>query len=509
MVKHEHTGGADVGRQARGPLFISQPQAAGKCYHKEGTSSLVRGCFDCAQARIAPLLFSTRLFLPLTCLKAMSLQAKLDLADKQQKGTMPPGLRPYVERVYVRATANEQLSALSNRLSGVPSAAALELELAFGKHFDLHLGTVRTPFRNAGLTERVRAVQYCCRSVLGTNLFPGREVPVSAELWPAFKNPQPEAFWANLFHHSLVEVQVTVWDPVQALHSLKPALRDCDRICGTLRCLQVDYAQSSSLPMCSYTALLAGLKLPCLVHFGSNAGVAQPFQNGSIGWPQKEHLPVLQSFGGTRAPEGIFGLGRSGVHMPLTGALPFASMAALADSALGPAIRELYIQVNDFEATWEGVPAALPFRSVQGYLAVLRSVQHLSIEGCEGSQLLVRAEAINAIRGLQKLALKGVTLQGDLTGPSLMDIICSGLQTQLRTVLARPPPALASILVPHRVGAVVPRAVLGIDVPWAPEVPAVVRAFPGAPAWKISHGACFFRMHRNVHGLVTAVPCRD
>ena len=161
----------------------------------------------------------------------------------------------------------------------------------------------------------MRAVKYCCRSVRGTKLFPGRETPVSAELWPRYKSSQPAAFWRDLFHHSLVELQITLCDPMQALHSLKSALRCRDRICGTLRCLQVDYLNRGSLPMCVFTAFFAGLKLPCLEHLGSNAGVAQPFQCGSIGWPQKESVPMLQSFGGTRKPDGIFGLGRSGVHM--------------------------------------------------------------------------------------------------------------------------------------------------------------------------------------------------
>ena len=86
----------------------------------------------------------------------------------------------------MRATSYEQLKALGDRLSGVPSAAALELELSFGRKENLNLGTVRTFFRRAGLTERVRAVKYCCKSVLGTNLFPGSETPVSAELWPGY-----------------------------------------------------------------------------------------------------------------------------------------------------------------------------------------------------------------------------------------------------------------------------------------------------------------------------------
>ena len=71
---------------------------------------------------------------------------------------------------------------------------------------------------------------------------------------------------------------------------------------------------------------------------------------------------MLQSFGGTRKPAGIFGLGRSGVHMSLVGALPLADMAAMADSALGPAIRELHITVSDIERTWEGLPAAMAFQ---------------------------------------------------------------------------------------------------------------------------------------------------
>ena len=57
--------------------------------------------------------------------------------------------------------------------------------------------------------------------------------------------------------------------------------------------------------------------------------------------------------------------------MSLTGALAFASMAAMADSALGPAIRELHVTVKDFEATWEGIPAAMPFARCLGFLALL------------------------------------------------------------------------------------------------------------------------------------------
>ena len=453
-----------------------------------------------------PLLFSTRLFMPLNCLKPMSLQAKLDLADKRQRSTLPPGLRPYVERVHVRATTYKQLEALSKKLSGVPSAAALELELSFGKHEDLRLEWVRTRIQKAGLTERLCAVKYCCRSVQGTDLFPGLEVPVSAELWPRYRDDQPATLWRDLVDHCLVELQIRVDDPMQALHGLRYALRCRGRVRDTLRCLQMDYTNTGSLPMCSFTAFLVGLKLPCLEHLGSNAGVAQPFQS-MTGWPQKEDVPMLQSFGGTREPDGIFGLDRSGVHMCLVGVdNVLADMAAMAKSALGPAIRELHVTVEDFKATWEGIPAALPFRSVLGFLAMFKSVKHLSLIGWEGNQLLVRADAINALDGLQKLALKDVTLEGDLNGPCLSEIVCASLQTQLLTVLARPPPALASALVPYKLNAVVPHAVLGIDVPWCTTV---VRACPGGPCWKVMHEACSFQMHRRVHGLVRAVPCRD
>ena len=497
------------------------------------------------------LLLSTRLFVPLT---SLSLQVKLDLADELQH-TLPPGLRPYVERVCVRATTHMQLEDLDDRLSlsGVPSAAALELDLSFGRNQDLYLITVWDLL--AGLTERVRAVKYCCRNVFGTHrilgveTFPGRDVPVFAELgpahtssqpaslwqlWPAQTCSQPEFSWQTILHHSLVELQITVSDPEAALRSLKYALRRRrDRFCGTLRCLQVNHIDNwPCLPMHVFTEFLAGLELPCLVHLGTNNAVTQPFQS-MLEWPQKESVPMLQSFGCTRKPKGIFGLGRSGVHMPLervddalaevaaiADALGVATtdfnihyvnnvltgMAAMADSALGPAIRDLHVRVKDLEATWEGVPAAMPFHSLLGFLATLKSLQQLSIKGLEGSQLLVRAEAINVLDSLQTLALKRVTVQGDLTGPRLTEIVCLDLQTQLCTVLARPPPALASILVPHEGHEVVPRAVLGIDVPRVTEV---VRACPGGPCWKVSHETCWCRSHYRVCGLVTAVPCGD
>ena len=225
----------------------------------------------------------------------------------------------------------------------------------------------------------------------------------------------------------------------------------------------------------------------------------------------EDSVPMLQSFGGTQAPTGIFGLGTSGVHMSFGGALPLADMAAMADSALGPAIRELHITVSDMEGTWEERPAAMPFRSVLGFLSLLPSVQQLHIKGWKHEQLLVRAEAINAFNGLRKLALGRVTVEGDLAGPCLTQIVCASLQAQLLTVLARPPPALTSILVPHRLNAVVPRAVLGIDVPRVTEV---VCACPGAPRWTVSHESrkLFFWDPHNfewIQGLITAVPCID
>ena len=421
----------------------------------------------------------------------MRVQVQLDLADELQSA-FPPGLRPYVQHICVRATSYKQLKGLSDRLSGIPSAAALELGLSFGRKESLNLGNVRTFIRRAGLTERVRAVKYCCKSVLGTTLFPGRETPVCAELWPGYTNSQPAAFWRILFSHSLVELQITVGDPEHALHGLKSALRCGERICGTLRSLQVDriYNRQVSLPLSAVTDFLAGLKLPCLEHLGSFNGVTHCFTRGCE-WPEKGNLPTLQAFGSTRKPAGIFGLGRSGVHFSLGcnfgGIVPLADMAAMANSALGPATKELHITASRIDAVREGLMAAVPFGYEHG-IALLSCVQQLSIKGgWEHHQLLVRAEAINAFKGLQKLALGGVTLEGHLTGPCLTQIVCSSRRTQLLTVLARPPPALTSILVPHMRNAVVPRAVLGIDVPRVTEV---VRACPGGPRWKVSHESC-------------------
>ena len=149
----------------------------------------------------------------------------------------------------------------------------------------------------------------------------------------------------------------------------------------------------------------------------------------------------------------------------------------------------------------------MPVCSVLGSLALLKSVEQLHIKGCEGAQLLVKADAINALSGLQKLALEDITLEGDLSGPCLTEIVCSSLKTQLLTVLARPPPALASVFVPYKLNAVVPHAVLNIH---APRGTAVVRACPGWACWKVSHethGSQSNRRHGR--GLVRAVRCQD
>ena len=417
-----------------------------------------------------------------------------------------------MQRVYVRASSYEQLKALGDRLSGVPSAAALELELPFGRKENLNLGTVRTFFRRAGLTERVRAVKYSCKSVLGTNLFPGVGTPVAAELWPGYANSQPSAFWRNLLQPSLVELQITVGDPEHALRGLQSALRCGDRICGTLRSLQVDriYHRQYSLPLSAIAEFLAGLKLPCLEHLGSVNGFTHNFHRGCE-WPEKGNLPFLKAFGSTRMPAGIFGLSRSGVHFSLGsnfgGVAPLADMAAMADSALGPATRELHITASCFAAVQVGLPAAIPFGYERG-IALLSCVQQLSIKGWEHYQLLVKAEALNAFKGLQILALGRVTLEGDLTGPCLTQIVCSNLQTQLPTVLARPPPALTSIIIPHTLNAVVPRAVLGIDVSTVTEV---VRTCPGGPRWEVSrerckHGVWHWHNYVCIEGMIKAVP---
>ena len=449
------------------------------------------------------------------------MQVKLDLADEQQSA-FPAGLRPRVQRLVVRATSHEQLKDLSNRLSGVPSAAALELELSFGRKGVINLGTVRTFFRRAGLTERVRAVKYSCRSVLGANLFPGSETPVSAELWPSYTNSLPAGFWRNLFQHSLVELQITVPDAEHPLHGLKSALRCNERICGTLRCLQVDVLARAPgriltcLRMFEVTEFLAGLKLPCLTHLGFAGGIMFPWS--SRDWPQKESLPMLQSFGGTKKPDGIFGLSMSGIHMDWEGAhmdwegADFCGcMAALAGSALGPAIRELHVTMECMALSGSLLDAANSAAcSALGSFALLTSLQHLRIKGERFGLLRIRADAINALSGLQTLALEHVTIEGYLTGPCLTQIVCLSLVTRLLTVLARPPPALTSVLVPHRATDVVPKTVLGRNVSKWTEV---TRACPGGPGWKISFESCelwdrHYQSLRLFTRLLKAVPYR-
>ena len=420
----------------------------------------------------------------------------------------------------MRATSYEQLKGLGDRLSGVPPAAALELELSFGRKENLNLGTVKTFFRRAGLTERVRAVKYSCKSVLGTRLFPGSETPVSAELWPSPKPILPSSFWHDIFQHSLVELQITVQSPEYALHGLKAALRCGERICGTLRCLQVDclYDLRGSLPLPAITDFMAGLKLPCLEHLGFDAGVTGDFQ-GVCAYPQKEDLPLLQSFGGSRNPEypdGIFGLGKSGIHVAFVGPQSYASMAPdmalLATSALGAAIKELHLTVSESGRPWEGPPLEVtrPSLSKLGFLGLLSSLQQLSINAYTG-QVFIEADAINAITGLQTLALGAVTLKGDLTGPRLTQVVCLHNRTNYpggATMLARPPPALATVLVPGMFAAEVSHYVLGIEVP---SMTKVVRACPGGPQWKVSC-ELWDRCNRNegpIYGLVKAVRCTE
>ena len=433
------------------------------------------------------------------------MQVKLDLADEQQSA-FPAGLKPYVQRLVVRAMSLEQLKDLSNRLSGIPSSVALELEL-FGRKEVINLGTVRTFFRRAGLTERVRAVKYSCRSVLGANLFPGSETPVSAELWPSHTKSLPAAFWRNLFQHSLVELHITVEKAEHALHGLKSALRCGERIRGTLRCLQVDsLAGAHVLRMFEVTEFLAGLKLPCLTHLGFAGGILFPWS--SRGWPQTESLPMLHSFGGTRKPDGIWGLSRSGTHInfDFDSAHCVGRMAALAGGALGPAIREPHTTKQSMAVT-DNCAAC----SALGSLALLTSLQHLSFTGGQVGLLRIRADVINTLSGLQTLALKDVTIEGYLTGPRLTQIVCLSLLTRLLTVLARPPPALTSVLVPHVPTDVVPQAVLGMHVSVWTEV---MRACPGGPGWKVSFESCeLLDWHhmspRHFTRLLKAVPYKD
>ena len=450
------------------------------------------------------------------------LQVKLDLADEHQ-GAFPLGLGPYVQSVLVRATSYAQLLSLPQRLTGVPSAAALELQLCFSRHEEINLGMVRTIFCEAGLTKRVRAVKYRCKAVLGSVVFPGAAVPVAADLWPGACYPRTPRFWRTILRHNLVELQLTIYAPGRqpdfGLHSLNAALRCAERTCRTLRRLQVDNGfWQALLPMNEVIACLSGLKLPCLTCFGSQGGVKHSFLSG-YALPQKESVPALQSFAGTQKPADLFGLRGSGVHLSLLGDLPYDGMAALADSALGPAIRELYITVDTIG---EGVfscidilQATTPLHSAFGCLAMLPSVQHLSIKGRDDQQLLIRAGVINALTGLKLLALTHVAVEGDLIGPYLTQIVCPSLHTRLPSVLARPPPALTSILFPIMADEVDFAAVLGIRLPqkmghWPPSMP--VSACPGGPRWMISYDIyTISHSYNQTDGkiLTKAVRCMD
>ena len=457
-------------------------------------------------------------FRPRASLCSLSfLQAKLDLADELQCA-FPPGLGQCVQSILVRATSSAQLLRLRERLTGVPAAAALELEL-LNKNEKLNLCAVKTRICQAGLIERVRAVKYTCKTVHFSVVFPGTAVPVAVDLWPG--SSLTPRFWSTLFTQNLVELKLTVRgnarEPERSLWNLHDALSCAERTCANLRCLQVDNSSTwmPPLPMIEVKMFLSGLKLPCLTHLGFAGGVLHAFDSCHVMclWPQKENLPMLQGFAGTRAPADLFGLGGGGLHVFLKGALNYAGMAALADSALGPAIRDLYIEVED--AIWEGFQATKLFHSAVDFLAPLQSVQHLSVDGQDEHQLIVRAEVIDALAGLKNLALGCVTIEGDLTGPYLTQINCLSLQTRLPSVLARPPPALTSVLIPHMTYEVVSAAVLGIGVPqntghWPQTMP--VCACPGGPRWTISHETCALRDLRNrmtFERVIKAVRCME
>ena len=343
--------------------------------------------------------------------------------------------------------------------------------------------------------------------MLGTSLFPGVDTPVSAELWPGYSYSQ--AFWRNVFQqHSLVELHISVQKPEHALHSMKAALRCEERICGTLRCLQVDCLSDDwqySLPLSAVTGFLAGLKLPSLRHLGFDAGVRDCFRVFSSAYPQKEDMPLLESFGGNREPDGIFGLDR-GVHMFFGGPQHFSNMGPLATSALGAGIKELHITIDDIEMTWEGILTTKPPHSVLDFLTMLPSLMQLSIKAWTG-QVLVKAEAINAITGLHTLALRDVAIKGYLTNPHLTQLVCLSAGTQLLNVLARPRPALASVLVPyHTHDTWLPQLVLGISISSKTNV---VRACGGGPHWKVSSKPCMlWDSHKNsaINRLLEVVP---
>ena len=465
------------------------------------------------------MLFSLRLCIchP-QCL--ISLQVKLDLADERQSA-FPLGLRPYVQRVRVRAASHAQLLSLGIKLTGVPAAAALEIELSFDETV-LDLGSVKAILCRAGLMSRLCFLRYCCKTVLGTAHFAGTRTPVSVELRPGLRDSLSPSDFQNLMQHNLVELQLTVQFPEMALRDLKSALRQAGRTRGTLRCLQVDVIRgvwTRPEPMTSITTFLSGLKLPRLAHLGFLGGVGDPYGYFPSGcaWPQRESVPMLQSFGSTRTPADIFGICNSGVHLCFEGAsggaLCSASMAAMASSGLGPAIRELHLTMRgDAGTLW---PSAM------GLLKELPSVRRLSllqdmyVEDCWRH---LRAEDINALDGLQDLALGHVMLDGDLTGPCLTQIVClrigddlhpclteifcEGLHKQIPALLVRPPAALVSILVPQRFDGLEPERCRCWDT---------VLACPGGPCWKLSHESSnLWDWHdfQILSGLVKAVPCK-
>ena len=365
-------------------------------------------------------------------------------------------------------------------------AATLELELFFCRKEDINLGTIRTIFRRACLTERLYSIKYRCKAVLCTNLFPGAGTPVSAELWPGYQLPLNPTFWGKLFFQDLVELQITVKDCESALRQLKSALSASQHICEALRCLQVDSAEYKALPMHAVNTFLNGLKLPCLRDLGFFGGVEYTLHSGSA-WPQKEHLPMLQSFGRAQQPNRVYSLDQSGFRMTITeenNDAPAYTLAALARSALGPAVRELHVTVR-------GQHATTMLAVTLGLLSMLPNVHQLSIQGEYAWQPLVTAESINALNGLKDLALGYASIDGALTGPCLTQIVCLH-GAQLPMVLANPPAALSTILVPHRPDAVVPQSVLGLEVPRKTET---VCTCPGGPRWTISHGTCELR-HR-------------
>ena len=374
---------------------------------------------------------------------------------------------------------------------------------------------------------RLCFLRYCCKTVRGTAHFADVSTPVSVELRPGLQNSLSSFCFQKLMQHNLVELQLTVEFPQWALRDLKSALRQAGHTCGTLRCLQVDViigwgtsCLAIPLPMALF---LSGLKLPRLVHLGFLGGVQHPYGAygdfpSSCAWPQRESVPMLQSFGSTREPADIFGIWNCGAHVSFVGpessALCSASMAAMARSGLGPAIRELHITMSgDAGTLW---PSAM------GLLKELPSVRRLSLLHdmyTEDSWPHIRAEDINALDALQDLALGYVMLDGALTGPCLTqlvclriadalhpcltEIVCEGLHKQIPAVLVRPPAALVSILVVQRCRGLEPEQYRYWDT---------VLACPGGPCWKLSHETSElwdWHDYSTLSGLVKAMPCKS